>query len=176
MICYRFMCDTCVKGPWKVLTCFSTIVERLKYARARKGWFPLTLFFSVQMRVKFPCVNEIEAMFERQRVNVKVERGSTFTLRVTFDTLPPSPPWLPLFYLRAFIRKNYATVVIHLKTRYVNTRVWWFSRARVVSSTIPNWLIPWRASDAPVMKTSEGKSVYRRREVREHTWSNPDLD
>ena len=34
------------------------------------------------MHVKFPCVNEIEAMFERQRVNVKVERGSTFTLRV----------------------------------------------------------------------------------------------
>ena len=73
------------------------------------------------------------------RVNVKVERDSTFTLRVTFHTLPPSPPWLPLFYLRAFIRKNYATVEIHLKTCYVNTRVWWFSRARVVSSTIPNW-------------------------------------
>ena len=74
------------------------------------------------------------------RVNVKVERDSTFTLRVTFHTLPPSPPWLPLFYLRAFIRKNYATVEIHLKTCYVNIRVWWFSRARVVSSTIPNWL------------------------------------
>ena len=74
------------------------------------------------------------------RVNVKVERDSTFTLRVTCHTLPPSPPWLPLFYLRAFIRKNYATVEIHLKTCYVNIRVWWFSRARVVSSTIPNWL------------------------------------
>ena len=105
-----------------------------------KGWFPLTRIFSVQTHVKFPCVNEIEAMYERSRVNVKVERGSTFTLPVTFHTLPPSPPWLPLFYLRAFIRKNYATVEIHLKTCYVNTRVCWFSRTRVVISTIPNWL------------------------------------
>ena len=74
-----------------------------------KGWFPLTRIFSVRTHVKFPCVNEIEAMYQRPRVNVKVERGSTSTIRATFDTLPPNPPWLPLFYLRAFIRKNYAT-------------------------------------------------------------------
>ena len=29
---------------------------------------------------KFICVNEIEAMYERSRVNVKVEPRSTFTL------------------------------------------------------------------------------------------------
>ena len=43
------------------------------------------------MRVKFPCVNEIEAMFERQRVNVKVERGSTFTLRVDRSNIASKP-------------------------------------------------------------------------------------
>ena len=136
-----------------------------------KGWFPLTRIFSVQTHVTFPCVNEIEAMYERPRLNVNVERGSTFTLRVTFHTLPPSPPWLPLFYLRAFIQKNYATVEIHLKTCYVNTRLWWFSRARVVSSTIPNRLIPfltcfpcaryednWRKVSIPT-KGSEGAYV-----------------
>ena len=35
---------------------------------AGQGWY-----------VKFTRVNEIEAMYERPRVNVKVERGSTFT-------------------------------------------------------------------------------------------------
>ena len=44
----------------------------------------------------------------RSRINVKVETRSTFTLRVAFHTLP-------LFYLRAqnlraYARKNYATV------------------------------------------------------------------
>ena len=34
---------------------------------------------SVRTHVKFTRVNEIEAMYERPRVNVKVERGSTFT-------------------------------------------------------------------------------------------------
>ena len=31
-------------------------------------------------RVEFTCINKIEAMFERVRVNVKVEQGSTFFL------------------------------------------------------------------------------------------------
>ena len=31
-------------------------------------------------RVEFTCVNKVEAMCERVRVNVKVERGSTFFL------------------------------------------------------------------------------------------------
>ena len=35
---------------------------------AGQGWY-----------VKFTRVNEIETMYERPRVNVKVERGSTFT-------------------------------------------------------------------------------------------------
>ena len=34
--------------------------------------------FSVRRRVKLTRVNKIEAMYERPRVNVKVERGSTF--------------------------------------------------------------------------------------------------
>ena len=35
----------------------------------------------MRTHVKFTRVNEIEAMYERPRVNVKVERGSTFTFR-----------------------------------------------------------------------------------------------
>ena len=34
--------------------------------------------FSVRRHVKLTRVNKIEAMYERPRVNVKVERGSTF--------------------------------------------------------------------------------------------------
>ena len=48
----------------------------------------------MRTRVKFPCVNEIEAMYERQRVNVNVERGSTLNS----------------------IRENNATEEIHLNT------------------------------------------------------------
>ena len=45
-----------------------------------KGWFPLPPNFSVRTHVKFThVINEIEAMCERPRVNVKAERGSTFT-------------------------------------------------------------------------------------------------
>ena len=50
----------------------------------------------VRGRVKFTSVNKMEAMYERLRVNVKVERGSTFNIynvHATFQTLP-------LFYLR----------------------------------------------------------------------------
>ena len=60
-------------------------------------------------------VTEIEAMYERPRVNVKVERGLSLRLRVTSHTLS-------LFYfiygaaknLRAYARTNNATVEIHL--------------------------------------------------------------
>ena len=44
-----------------------------------KGRFPLSRNFSVRKHVKFTYVNEIEAMYERLRVKVKVERVSTFT-------------------------------------------------------------------------------------------------
>ena len=67
-------------------------------------------------RVKFTSVNKMEAMYERLRVNVKVERGSTFNIynvHATFHTLP-------LFYLRTYIlracaSKDYATVEIRLR-------------------------------------------------------------
>ena len=54
----------------------------------------------------------MEAMYERPLVNMKVERRSTFTLRVTFHTLS-----LLLFARVKFTcdaRKSYATVEIHL--------------------------------------------------------------
>ena len=43
------------------------------------GGFPLSRNFYVRTRVKLTCVNKIEAMYERPRVNVEVEPRSTFT-------------------------------------------------------------------------------------------------
>ena len=45
-------------------------------------------------------------MYERPRINVKVEPRQLLRLRVAFHTLP-------LFYLRAFARKNYASMKIN---------------------------------------------------------------
>ena len=45
-------------------------------------------------RVIFTCVNKIEAMYERSRVNVKVNLAQLSRLRVAFHTLP-------LLHLRA---------------------------------------------------------------------------
>ena len=45
----------------------------------------------MRTHVTFACVNEIEAMYERPRVNVKVERGSTFTLRVDRSYIASKP-------------------------------------------------------------------------------------
>ena len=59
-----------------------------------KGWFPLSRNFSVRTHLKFTRVNEIEAMYERPRVNEELSDVQLLPLRVTFHTLP-------LFYLRA---------------------------------------------------------------------------
>ena len=48
--------------------------------RVTQGLSPLSRNFSVRMHVKFTCVNEIEAMYERPCVSVKVEPSSPFTL------------------------------------------------------------------------------------------------
>ena len=57
-------------------------------------------------------VNEIEAMYERPRVNVKLERGSTLTFTRDLSNI------VSVLYtrvnLRAYARKNYTTVVINL--------------------------------------------------------------
>ena len=39
------------------------------------------MIYTVGNFPEFTCINEIEAMYERPRVNVKVEPRSTFTLR-----------------------------------------------------------------------------------------------
>ena len=44
-----------------------------------EGGFPLSRNFFMGTHVKCTRANEIEAKYERPRVNVKVERGSTFT-------------------------------------------------------------------------------------------------
>ena len=57
-------------------------------------------------------VNEIEAVYERPRVNVKLERGSTLTFTRDLSNI------VSVLYtrvnLRAYARKNYTTVVINL--------------------------------------------------------------
>ena len=58
-----------------------------------KGWFPLLRNFSVRTHLKFTRVNEIEAIYERPRVNEELSDVQLLPLRVTFHTLP-------LFYLR----------------------------------------------------------------------------
>ena len=62
-------------------------------------------------------------MYEKPRVNVKVERGSTFTFTGGFSYIASI-----LIYarkasesLRPYARKNYATVEIHLKDAKVTT-------------------------------------------------------
>ena len=77
-----------------------------------KGLFPLSRNFSMRTHVDFTRANKIEAMYERPQVNVKVEPRSTFTLnlRVAFHTLPLF--YLHALILRAFARKNYATLEI----------------------------------------------------------------
>ena len=40
-----------------------------------KGGFPLSRPFYVRTRVRLTCVNKLEAMYKRSRVNVKVEPG-----------------------------------------------------------------------------------------------------
>ena len=49
-----------------------------------KGGFPPPRNFSVRTRVK----KRVEAMYERPRINVKVESRSTLTFTVAFHTLP----------------------------------------------------------------------------------------
>ena len=49
-----------------------------KHVKISRQW-KSTLRVDIRCRVIFPCVNEIVAMYERPRVNVKVERGLTFT-------------------------------------------------------------------------------------------------
>ena len=44
-----------------------------------KGGFPLSRNFSVRKHVNFSRVKKIEAMYERPRIKVKVERCSTLT-------------------------------------------------------------------------------------------------
>ena len=41
--------------------------------------FALSRNFHVRTHVNFSCVNKIEAIYERPRLNVKFGRGSTFT-------------------------------------------------------------------------------------------------
>ena len=56
----------------------------------------------MRTHVKFTCANEIEAMYEKPQVNATY----TFTRDLPYT--------LPVIYLRAYARKNYATMKIHL--------------------------------------------------------------
>ena len=73
--------------------------------------------FSSSTHVNFTRVSITEAMYERSHVNVKVARGSIFTCTRDNTTLCLYfiTPVLVKFTLRAYARKNYATVKIHPK-------------------------------------------------------------
>ena len=60
--------------------------------------------------LSFTRVNKIEAMYERPKVNVKLNLAQLLRLRVAFHTLPLI--YLHALILRAFARKNYATLEI----------------------------------------------------------------
>ena len=55
----------------------SQYFRRLLFFHFSKGGSPLSRNFYVRTRVKFMCVNKIEAMYERLRLNVRAEGGST---------------------------------------------------------------------------------------------------
>ena len=78
------------------------------------GRFPPSRNFSVRTHVNFTRVNEIEAMYERSHVNVKVEPRSTFTL--TSDLSCIASILFANVKVRTNACKNYATVEIHPKT------------------------------------------------------------
>ena len=71
------------------------------------------------MHVRFTRVNEIDAMYGRSRVSdeytLKLNLAQLLRLRVTFYYV------LSLFYLRAYARKNYATLEINLNSASQNT-------------------------------------------------------
>ena len=53
-----------------------------------KDRLPLSRNFHISTHVNCTRLNEIEAVYGRSRVDVKVERGQLLHLRVTFHTLP----------------------------------------------------------------------------------------
>ena len=61
---------------------------------------PLSRNFYVSMRATITCVNKTKAMYERPRVKVKVERGSTFTFKLPYFTYPRK------FYTRRHVKIN----------------------------------------------------------------------
>ena len=53
--------------------------EPQSFLKGPKGGFPLSRNFYVRTHVNFTRVNKIQTMYERSRVSVNVEQGSTFT-------------------------------------------------------------------------------------------------
>ena len=78
-----------------------------------KGGFPLSRNFYVLTHVIFTRVNKIGTMYGRSRVNVKVEPRSTFTFPRRLSYIASIS--FTRLLLRAFVRKNYATVEINPK-------------------------------------------------------------
>ena len=56
----------------------STLLAEELISQEDKGGFQLPRNVEALTLVKFPSINKIEAMSEVSRVNLKVERGSTF--------------------------------------------------------------------------------------------------
>ena len=67
---------------------------------------PLSRNFHVRTHVYFTYVNKILVMYELPRVNVEVERGSTFTIMRCLSYI-------------AYVRKNNATVEIYPNKHFI---------------------------------------------------------
>ena len=75
--------------------------------------FPLSRNFYVRVRVKFTWVNEMEAMNEKLRLNIKVEPRSTFTFtRLLF---------IHCLYFIYYARKIYARTHVKLVQQFKST-------------------------------------------------------
>ena len=110
-----------------------------------KSWFPLSRIFYVRTCVKLTFKNNIEAMYDRSHVSVKVEPRSSSRLISTLY-------FLPLFYLRALTggAKN-ASVEIHPNVTYVSRMCLygllstWLSRTLLAALPVHRIEIPCRA-------------------------------
>ena len=78
--------------------------------------------------MKFTCVSETDPRYERPRVNVKVEWGSTFTYTGDLPYVV-SIFFTRLWNLRKYAGRNYATVETHLKSISLGCKIPWRVRA-----------------------------------------------
>ena len=92
----EIICYTALSSVFELLIFFTASLSMYLLVRhSDKGGFPLSRNFYVRTRLNFTRINEIEKMYGRSRVKVKVEPRSTFTFTRGLSYT------LPLCYLHA---------------------------------------------------------------------------